>query len=101
MFRNICWAFSGSDVLSEEKVDYIMEKGLSAQEQVATHQLPDLKKSQDQVRTHTGPFSVSLKAVFASPNVYKTRNVRVRVRVGDNIIKHVENNFPRHLYTSG
>ena len=47
MFRNICWAFSGDNGLSEEKVDYIMEKGLSAQEQVATHQLPNLKKSQD------------------------------------------------------
>ena len=47
MFRNICWAFSGSDVLSEEKVDYIMEKGLSAHEQVATHQLENLKKSED------------------------------------------------------
>ena len=47
MFRNICWAFSGSDVLSKEKVDYIMEKGLSAHEQVATHQLENLKKSED------------------------------------------------------
>ena len=47
MFRNICWAFSGDNGLSEEKVDYMMEKGLSAQEQVATHQLPDLKKSQE------------------------------------------------------
>ena len=44
MFKNICWAFSGGNVLSQEKVDLIMEKGLSAHEQVATHQLNNLER---------------------------------------------------------
>jgi PKHD-type hydroxylase len=47
MFQNICWQFSGDSVLSQEKVDHIMAKGLAAQEQVATHQLGNLKKSED------------------------------------------------------
>lgn len=47
MFQNICWQFSGDSVLSQEKVDHIMAKGLSAHEQVAEHQLGNLEKSKD------------------------------------------------------
>ena len=47
MFKNICWSFSGDGGLSKEKVDMIMEKGLSKQESVATHQLPNLDRSAD------------------------------------------------------
>tara|TARA_Y100001972_G_scaffold1023_1_gene1151 strand:+ start:469 stop:1143 length:675 start_codon:yes stop_codon:yes gene_type:complete len=47
MFQNICWQFSGDNVLSQEKVDHIMAKGLAAQEQVATHQLGNLERSED------------------------------------------------------
>ena len=47
MFQNLCWQFSGDAVLSSEKVDHIMAKGLAAQEQVATHQLGNLEKSED------------------------------------------------------
>ena len=47
MFKNICWAFSGGNVLSQEKVDHIMAKGLAAQEEVATHQLGNLERSKD------------------------------------------------------
>jgi len=47
MFKNICWQFSGDSVLSSEKVDHIMAKGLAAHEQVATHQLGNLEKSED------------------------------------------------------
>ena len=47
MFQNICWQFSGDAVLSSEKVDHIMAKGLAAQEQVATHQLGNLERSED------------------------------------------------------
>ena len=47
MFQNLCWQFSGDSVLSSEKVDHIMAKGLAAQEQVATHQLGNLEKSED------------------------------------------------------
>ena len=47
MFQNICWQFSGGNVLSQEKVDHIMAKGLAAQEEVATHQLGNLERSKD------------------------------------------------------
>ena len=47
MFQNLCWQFSGDAVLSSEKVDHIMAKGLAAQEQVATHQKGNLERSQD------------------------------------------------------
>lgn len=47
MFKNIYWVFSGDGGLSKEKVDMIMEKGLSKQEEVAQYHLPDLNKSKD------------------------------------------------------
>ena len=51
MIRNNCWVFSGEHGLSQERCDFLIKRGLEAQEQVAVHQSDtDELKSDDEVR---------------------------------------------------
>lgn len=47
MLRNICWVFSGEHGLSKERCDFLVRRGLEAQEQVATHQNENQTYSSD------------------------------------------------------
>ncbi len=47
MLRNICWVFSGEHGLSKERCDFLVKRGLEAQEQVATHQNENQTYSSD------------------------------------------------------
>ena len=47
MLRNICWVFSGEHGLSKERCDFLVRRGLEAQEQIATHQNENQTYSSD------------------------------------------------------
>ena len=47
MLRNLCWVFSGEHGLSKERCDFLVKRGLEAQEQVATHQNENQTYSSD------------------------------------------------------
>jgi PKHD-type hydroxylase len=47
MLNHVCWVFSGEGGLSEERCDWLVERGLNTPEQVATHSTSDGTFSKD------------------------------------------------------
>ena len=47
MLKHICWVFSGESGLSQERCDFLVDRGLATQEQVASHQSGEETWSRD------------------------------------------------------